>query len=198
MGSSDGGPITLEAQTSLLADGSRITTQSNSSATGAGGDIQITARDTLMLGDRSFIDAGTVAAGVGGRIDIDAGAIALSDFSFLNTSTLGAGAAGPIRLTTTVGDVVLNDSSLFSLTAGAGNAGTITVQSAGDLLINGGSVISTSVLQGAGGEGSNITIDAPMGVFIQGTGATPELPTGTLTDGANAAVGDSFIPSGIT
>ena len=172
--------ISISADTIQLLNGASLNTSTLGSS--AGGPIILDAQ-TITLADGSSINAGTVSKGAGGPIDIKAGAIALTNFSFLNTSTISDGNAGPISITTTTGDIALTDSSLFSLTAGKGNAGTISLDSADALRLNGNSVISTSVLLGADGVGGDITVNAPTGVFLQGSGlTTTEPPTGAQSD----------------
>ncbi|MGB3494942.1 MAG: filamentous hemagglutinin N-terminal domain-containing protein, partial [Elainellaceae cyanobacterium] len=169
-GDGDGGDIRIEGVSLQLTNNLLTTTVGG---VGDAGDIimDIT-NDVVIAGSRLLTgrESGADGAGAGGTIDITAASIELTDFAFLNTATFGTGDAGDVRLTTTRGDIALNDSSIFSLTAGDGSAGDIFVQSARALRLDGNSVVSTAVALGSTGEGGNIFIEAPDGVFVTGVG----------------------------
>lgn len=168
----NGGTIQLFGMTLQLTDALLTTT-----VTGEGNSGDITAR----VGDRAFIngsrlltgrESGAEGQGAGGRITLNAGTLDLTNFAFLNTATFGSGSAGDVSLTTSQGDITLNNSSIFSLTAGAGDAGRILIQPATTLRLQGNSIVSTAVALGSSGAGGDIIVNAPTGVFIEGTGET--------------------------
>jgi len=171
-GDGDGGDIRIEGTSLQLANNVLTTTVAGE---GEAGDITIVVPgNTVISGSRLLTGRESGADGIGsaGAIAITTGSLQLSDFSFLNTATLGTGDAGDVTLTTTQGDIFLTDSSIFSLTALTGNAGEISLQSAGVLRLVGNSVISTTVALGAEGTGGDIRITAPGGVFLDGRGAS--------------------------
>ena len=173
-GNGDGGTIRLDADSIQLTDNFLVTTISGN---GSAGTITLLAADDVTLtNSRLFTvrEASSAGNGTAGNVEITGRSITLDDFSFLNTATFGTGDAGRVALETTNGDIVLTDSSIFSLTAIEGDAAPISLQSAGAVRLNGNSAINSTVGLGAVGEGADIRIDAAEGVFVVGVGERPE------------------------
>ncbi|NET47744.1 MAG: filamentous hemagglutinin N-terminal domain-containing protein [Merismopedia sp. SIO2A8] len=180
-GDGNGGAINLSGQSVDLQNNELTTT-----VVGAGdaGAIHINANDTATITNSRLLSSREAIAeglGEGGDIEITGRAITLNDFAFLNTATFGDGNAGHVTLQSTQGDIVLNNSSIFSLTSGSGDGGAIALVSAGNVQLNDNSSINTTVALGATGDGGDIRIDAVGGLLIQGTGV-PSTPSVVGTD----------------
>ncbi|MEH2195236.1 MAG: filamentous hemagglutinin N-terminal domain-containing protein [Nostoc sp.] len=150
-GVGNGGDITINARDNVIISGfggrgkydSEVSTEGIDNAIGNGGDIRITAGN-LLLKDGGQISAFNGAQGNGGNIFIDIG----------NTITFdGIGGSGL--------------SSRADTQAFNGNAGNIQIETGSLFLIN-GATITSSLFEGNGGNGGNITINARDTVRIDG------------------------------
>jgi filamentous hemagglutinin family protein len=153
-GDGDAGSIRIEAGSLLLSgDGSAeftgISAPTNSATlanAGEGGRIEIIA-DDILIRDNSEISSDTKGAGKAGSIFVAAGSLALvgddssDEFTGISTTSLhetmaAAGDAGTIEIA--ADDISIRDGSdISSDTFGAGNAGSITIET-GTLAISGG------------------------------------------------------------
>ncbi|WP_114952824.1 filamentous hemagglutinin N-terminal domain-containing protein [Sphingosinicella terrae] len=152
-GSGDAGAIEIMAGR-LVADGFSMIS-SDSFESGNGGPISITADEVRLTGAFIFAEAlgfcgdPGCRAGDAGDIIVDAGTLILAgardEFgvaaSRISSSTLTNGEAGDITIRAQ--RVEVGDSQIFSQTQGAGNAGTIDIES-GDLTLARNGRISTS------------------------------------------------------
>jgi hypothetical protein len=143
-----GGRILLHADQNLaLTEGSEIIT---SALLGSGGDIEVTAGN-LSLADGSTIRAEGLAIGPAGRISLRADHdIALTGNSSVSTSALD-GSGGDIEVTAAV--LSLADGSTIRAEGLAlGPAGRISLDADQDIALTGNSSVSTSALDGGGGD----------------------------------------------
>ena len=183
-----GGDLTIQAG-SLLIDGSAasdfitgISSDSNSGATGAGGDIKINVERSLTMLGSGTITADTYSSGHGGEITVHASSMlidgsAVPEFAtYISADAVdGKGNGGNVRIL--VGN-------LFSIKGGGyisadtysnGRGGDLTVQ-AGSLLIDGSAVpesftgISTDSNSGATGRAGDLMIDVQGAVTVLGSG----------------------------
>ena len=192
------GPIPFFGQAAALdLNGGSITT--SSTGTGNAGQITI-AVDTLDLsGDADndgvpepwpsgiFSDSfgAGAAAGQAGRIAITASGMTMSDAAQLSVNTVD-GASGTLDLTVASLDIN-SQAAVTAATSGAGNGGTITVDT-GTLTMNGG-VISTSTSgTGDAGQISIGTAGAPAtAVSLAGAGGAIRSESTAGGPGAGAA-----------
>jgi filamentous hemagglutinin family protein len=160
-GTAKGGDITISADTFSLTDGGRV--QANTFADGNAGNIQLSFTNTATIAgfdSESFLYSGMLtetraeATGIGGNITINppalnppasslVGTLTISDGGFLSARTLSSATGGNIginvnNLTMERGGQVLTTSS------SSGNAGSITVNAAGDVRISNGRPVPTA------------------------------------------------------
>jgi filamentous hemagglutinin family protein len=172
---------------------------------GNAGDITIDARDVITLNGTgsngrfsgAYSSVGTNSAGKGGNIQVQSGALSLSNNAQLNASTYGRGDAGNISVT--VNDAVsLTNSSQIRTTVesgGVGKAGDIDIQ-ARSMSLTDGSQIQSSLLRPSGnlpaaqGRGGNIRVTASDSVTLSGIGTTG-FSSGLLTATDIEAAGDA-------
>jgi filamentous hemagglutinin family protein len=153
----NGGQIQFNAEAVSLINTEITATSANR---GDAGQIRIATPGLLTL-DRSrlFTSLEQGAIGTGGIIQVQAGAIALTNFSLIDTATFAQGNAGTIQLVAS-DSISLQNSGLSSITNGEGDAGNITVQAGGTVLLRDRSSISTAVNPRSTGEGGEIRITA--------------------------------------
>nr|WP_299485883.1 filamentous hemagglutinin N-terminal domain-containing protein [Acaryochloris sp. IP29b_bin.137] len=190
-GNGRGGQITINAQNSISlvgnshqGDGSLISSQIGSTATGLSGEIVIESAK-LTLKDGAGIVAGTLGNGNGSNINITVdNTVALSGTSrqqrsnFI-TSSVGPDAVGNAGdITIRARSLILDDgSSIGSVTAGTGNSGRVRIETQDAITIMGenssrqGSVssITSSVEKGANGSSAGIDIKAGTLTLTEGT-----------------------------
>lgn len=121
-------------------------------AAGGAGEILILS-DSLALSDTALIGAGTID-GAGGSVQIDADSVTLIDASRVTASTTGRGGAGSVALGGVSGAAIttqLDGGTLESRSSGAGNAGSVVINSEQVILSNGAQLNVLSLESGAAG-----------------------------------------------
>jgi large exoprotein involved in heme utilization and adhesion len=128
-----------------------ISSDTQSTGTGAGGDITIEADNILLKGGNTQISALTTDMGNAGNVTLIADNLELRNGSRVATLTDGSGTGGDLFVT--AGNIVLSDSVLLAGTRrdNIGNSGGIIIQ-ADNLDMSDGASISTSTI-GAGNAG---------------------------------------------
>ncbi|MBN2231667.1 MAG: filamentous hemagglutinin N-terminal domain-containing protein [Deltaproteobacteria bacterium] len=163
-----GGDINLTAKDISLRgpEGALIST-SSSPLSGDGGNIHIDT-DTLLLTDRSTIEALSRGPGQGGDITIAAGTIDILNGANVNSSALGRGAGGsiviaadnilvagvhPEKMLDPAGGETLSASSIASqaLQSG-GNGGSITIRAESLRVLDSGSITTDTFGGGTAGD----------------------------------------------
>ncbi|MGD1701889.1 CHAT domain-containing protein [Dapis sp. BLCC M229] len=157
----------------------------STSSTGNGGNINISAPETINIQGNGFIAVETTDIGNAGTINIDTKNLTLSDQVAISASTEDKGNAGVININTN--NLTLETgTSLTTETNDAGKAGEIEINTR-QLTIGEDAQISATAREGATNTeaGGNITINATdlfisgrLGIFAETAG---ESPAGTLT-----------------
>jgi large exoprotein involved in heme utilization and adhesion len=152
----NGGNITVNARLiETINGGQLIATSSNS---GRAGKITVNASDRVIVNgsDATFSER---VAKFGERV---ANPEAASGFF---VRSLSSGAAGDIEVTTP--QIRLDNGARFNAESASGNGGNINLRVGDLLLLRGGSFISaTAGTAQQGGDGGNITINAPSGFIV--------------------------------
>jgi filamentous hemagglutinin family protein len=194
-GQGDAGKVIINARERISLDtGSAILSTVGINAGGKGTEIRMSARE-LVLNDFARVNVSTDGQRSAGSINITANSLSLTKLSELNAITNRFGDAGNITINAS-NRIFLDNSKIKVTSEGTGQAGNITIQ-AGNLTLNNiglilastsgtqggdikinlkdflllrqGSQISTSAgTQRAGGDGGNITINAPSGFIVAG------------------------------
>ncbi|BDA72392.1 filamentous haemagglutinin outer membrane protein [Calothrix sp. PCC 7716] len=139
-----GGNITIDTNSFKLRDGAQLL--ASTFGIGNGGNVKVTASNSVSLMDNAAIGSTVEASGVGkaGNITIDAATLSLQNGAQISTSTGGASnTQGADR--TSAGNVNVKVTGVVDI---AGKKDTLP------------SAIFSSVDTGAEGQGGNITIDA--------------------------------------
>ncbi|GAX38376.1 filamentous hemagglutinin outer membrane protein [Nodularia sp. NIES-3585] len=184
LGEGDGGEITIHTGRLIVEAGAQIGVGTFSS--GQGGNVLITASDSVELvgtapqfpnrpffrdqsGQRfpSGLFSGSQGIGTAGNLRIKTQRLTLRDGAEISVSNQGVGDAGNLEVAAR--NLLLDNQGVLSATTTSGQGGNIMLKIDDLLLLRRNSQISTTAgIDGAGGDGGNITIDAANG-FIVGT-----------------------------
>lgn len=181
-GDGAGGSIRLNVGSLAVRDGARI--EAVTESFGAAGSISVVGNVAM---DAGFIDARTLGEGAGGDISVS-GRVTLDNGARIDTSTplnfAGVGSAGRIRISGEALEVGAG-SSVASATDGAGNAGSISIDSADVTVRDAGTVeTNTRGMDSDAGSAGSVSISADQllvtaGGLVSSTTAGPA-PGGSL------------------
>ncbi|HTZ35751.1 MAG TPA: filamentous hemagglutinin N-terminal domain-containing protein, partial [Stellaceae bacterium] len=167
-GAGNAGQVSIAARNVGLTGDGRVS--SSTSGSGNGGSVDVTAAGRLYMADGAEFASDTAGPGNGGGVTLTAGTILIdgAHTSFLtgiasNAITGSTGQAGFV--TVTAGNLTLKDTGeIESGTAGAGNAGDVSVDVTGLLALHGSAApAATGILgqaEGGTGNGGRVTVDA--------------------------------------
>ncbi|MCC5640831.1 S-layer family protein [Nostoc sp. CHAB 5844] len=189
-GSRQGGNLNINTSQLLqiTGSGSRLFTQTESTAAGAGngGNLTINTGE-LLIQNRGQISAGTLGFGDGGNLNVNAtnstDLVGIESRLLAQTESQATGDAGNLTITTPVLRV-LDGAQVIAGTLGAGNAGNLTVNATASTQLIGRSQddVSASGLfaqtQGSGNAG-DLTITTPVLRVLDGA----QVSAGTLGAG---------------
>jgi filamentous hemagglutinin family protein len=164
-----GGTVRINTNSLAITDGAAVSVATG--GIGNAGSIFISA-DNITLADGPFGVAPSgisslvarTATGDGGDIKITTRSLTLANGALISSNAGGQGNAGNLDITT---NILQLDNGGIIAGARSGNGANITLNIGELLLMRRGSDISTSAgLAGAGGDGGNITINAPNGFIV--------------------------------
>lgn len=160
------GNISIETAKLNISDSAHIATDAGLGSKGKGGEITITATDSVNIsGVLSKIDSGTSGEGKSGSISIATPSLNISDGAYISTSCInGDGGYIQIKATDSV-NISGAHSNISAWTFGDGKAGSISVETA-KLNIADSANIATNASGDGTGAGGNITIKATDSVNI--------------------------------
>ncbi|MBE9045850.1 filamentous hemagglutinin N-terminal domain-containing protein [Pleurocapsales cyanobacterium LEGE 10410] len=147
----------------------------STTASGTGGDINLTAPETINITGQGKVAVETTGTGDAGSINITTQNFNISKQTEISASTFSSGKAGDINITANNFNLI-EDATVITNTAGSGQAGDIQLQIKDNLnLVN--STIAASTAPNSTGKGGNININ-------------PQIDTQTIIiqDGAAIAV----------
>ncbi|WP_414584084.1 filamentous hemagglutinin N-terminal domain-containing protein [Scytonema sp. PCC 10023] len=163
--------------------------------------IKITATDSVLIdgvGSNGLSSAvsntvETQAVGNGSDIDIRTGSLKVINGAELSSSSKGNGTAGNLRVN--AGSISSDNQGKITAESASGNGGNIILQVRDLLLLRGGSQISaTAGTAGAGGDGGNITINAPRGFIVGVPNENNDITANAFSgQGGNVTIGATGI-----
>ncbi|MCT7961780.1 DVUA0089 family protein [Laspinema sp. D1] len=158
-GIGNAGSVNIQAGEMVVSDGS-IDSSVESTAVGDGGEVNINAR-VLSLINRSQISAKTEGEGDGGQVRIRVQDRISLDNSTITTSSATEGTGGNVELQ--AGSLLLDNQSFITGQTTSSQGGNLQLELTSGLLMRRGSQITaTAGTDGAGGDGGNIQISAPV------------------------------------
>jgi filamentous hemagglutinin family protein len=158
-GIGNAGSVNIQAGEIVVSEGS-IDSSVQSTAVGDGGEVNINAR-VLSLLNRSQISAKTEGQGDGGQVRIQVQDRISLDNSTITTSSATEGIGGNVELHG--GSLLLDNQSFITGQTTSSQGGNLRLELNRRLLMRRGSQITaTAGTSGAGGDGGNINIVAPV------------------------------------
>ena len=164
-GKGNGGNVILDANTLKAVNNGEVRTTSASS--GKAGNITINATDSVNLTGSSGLFANTskTSTDQGGDLKITTRQLVVQDDAEVTVGSQGSGRAGNLEVT--AHSIWLDNQAKLTAETTSGKGGNITLQNLDLLLLRRNSQISTTAGIGQqGGDGGNITINAPSGFIV--------------------------------
>jgi filamentous hemagglutinin family protein len=160
-----GGSIVVNTERILLSNQSILST--GSEGKGDAGNLILNSTKDILIDDNTKVNSTLEGGqGKGGEIRVNTGSLTISNQSFLQVTTE--------RADSEAGKINVNANSIYLLNSGAieaktqsGNGGDIDLTVKNLILLRNQSRISTTAgTENAGGNGGNLTINAPTGFII--------------------------------
>ncbi|GAX42197.1 filamentous hemagglutinin family outer membrane protein [Tolypothrix sp. NIES-4075] len=192
------GDLTITTKKLIVRDGGQVS--SASLGIGSAGNLVVNASESVELsgiakiplisGERPipsglFASSGLegsrfIGTGVGGNLKINTGNLVVRDGAQVSVSSLGSSVAGQLQVQARSIDLD-NQGQLIAETA-SGNGGNIRLDLQDLLLLRDKSQISTTAgRENAGGDGGNITINAPNGFIVSVLGDNSDISANAFT-----------------
>ncbi len=199
-----GGDISIRARSLSMTDGAKLGAFAAGQSQVAG-NITVQTSDFVTLDNDSRISGFASGTGSGGNILIETGRLNVLNGSWIFAPVTGDKPAGQLTVNASqsveVAGVILENglfsrSSISIETLGAGNAGTLTINT-GRLIVRDGADIATSSLSDSSGYGGNIAINASESVEVIGTRRDGLSPSSiSAYSGGRVAAGNITITTG--
>ncbi|MBF0612201.1 MAG: filamentous hemagglutinin N-terminal domain-containing protein [Magnetococcales bacterium] len=190
-----GGNIVIHANGDIRLDGYLSSIQAGATGTGNGGSITMESRG-LVLDHGGYILASTYGAGAGGHINITAQETILvtgsnsSDASMIQAESRGAGDGGSITLLAK--KLSLQEGGqIYAGSTGAGRAGNLAIQLSDALLMNNGTITTRATTA----DGGNMDIQVKNLIQLQDSQILTLVESG-VGDGGNIVIDPVFFVLG--
>ncbi|MEC4812035.1 MAG: filamentous hemagglutinin N-terminal domain-containing protein [Scytonema sp. PMC 1069.18] len=141
-GESNGGNISIHAN-SVLIQQSEVLSQTSNDSTGNAGEININVVGSFILKNNAFLNSQTQGIGNGGKINVSANSLQIENRSRVFSNTSNQGNAGEININVVDSFKLQKGVSLSTETSGTGNAGTININ-ANSLQVQDAAIRSTT------------------------------------------------------
>jgi large exoprotein involved in heme utilization and adhesion len=187
---------------SIIIDGADSGIRTETSGTGAGGNINVSSQSLTIQngGILSAATSGTAASATGGIITVNANQIQVNNGGLITASTTGAGAGGSVNIN--ANNIFSSNAGTVSSTAVQSTGGNINIEAGQSLNLTNGASISASST-GAGNAG-NININAGNQLAMNSSSVTTEANQAsggaikiTTTPGGTVELTDSVITASV-
>ena len=191
-GPGNAGTITIQGSyspaQSLVIDGSGSGVFTNTSGTGAGGDINVASSSLVQTngGTLSAKTSGTAPTATGGTITVNADQVQVNNGGLITAESTGFGNAGAVNLNAT--GSFQSNGGIVRTTAAQAQGGDITVKAGQSVQLSNGGILSAS--SAGAGKAGNVTVAGLNGqtpsVQITGNGS------GLFTDASGSGAGGNI------
>ncbi|MDJ0590684.1 MAG: filamentous hemagglutinin N-terminal domain-containing protein [Pleurocapsa sp. MO_226.B13] len=202
-GQGDAGDVKINVGQLLVRDGSNISTSTFPDAEGQGGNLFVTASDSVELIGSSVEEpptsllAQTAGVANGGNLTVDTRKLIIRDGAGISTQAFGEGRGGNLAVTASesveligISPTSILPSGLFTLTSKrftenpVGDGGDITIAT-GKLIVRDGAFVDASTT--AEGQGGDVTITASESVEVIGPTSLLSTDSDSLSSNAEGA-----------
>jgi filamentous hemagglutinin family protein len=176
-GTGDAGSIIIAANDSMLLNDATITVEASKASAG---DIKIQTPNLDVTNTSQITASVSGGSGSGGRIDLNVGALSITEGSRIESNTAGSGSGGNITVaagtSVTISGKTEEASGMYSTSTGTGSAGFITVKTPNLNISDSGEISSSASGTGHGGSidinvtNLNMTSGAVISSASTGTG----------------------------
>ncbi|WP_449420392.1 two-partner secretion domain-containing protein [Phormidium nigroviride] len=186
----NGGDLTVSTGRLILRDGAQIS--SNTFSEGSGGNLTVTASESIELIGRSInglipsallTQAEPDSSGNSQDLTISTRQLILRDGGEISASSLGTGNAGNIVIQVSDQLIIQGQSGVLAITLGNKPGGNIRIETGRLIAQNGGQILATT--QGVGQAGT-LTVNARESIELSGMGIDG-VPSGLFTQSAGGA-----------
>jgi large exoprotein involved in heme utilization and adhesion len=184
-GSGNAGNLTIDTQHLLVSDRAFISAATRGS--GKGGNLQITAAESVEVIGRSSLDAQSQGNGDAGDLRIDTRRLLVRDGSQISAATIGSGKGGNLQITAAE-SVEVDRSGLVTQSRGNGDAGDLRIDTQ-RLLVRDGAQVSAGTF--GAGNGGNLQITASELVEVIGRSTDGRSSSGLFTQSDLDSSGDA-------
>ncbi|MBD2730936.1 filamentous hemagglutinin N-terminal domain-containing protein [Nostoc sp. FACHB-892] len=176
-----GGNIQVNANNLIANNGAQLLTATSGNA--PAGNINLEIRDQISLSGTDtglFANTEKGSIGYGGNIKLITNDFSLTNGGRVSTSSEGQGKAGDINISS--GSTTLDNQGFIVAASNSGDGGNINLTVDDLLLLRGGSEISTTAgTDQKGGNGGNISINAPNGFIVAVPGENSDITANAFT-----------------
>ncbi|MEH1835383.1 MAG: filamentous hemagglutinin N-terminal domain-containing protein [Nostoc sp.] len=200
-GAGDAGDLTIQTGQLSVRDGAQISTGAFPGSSGLGGNLSVTASESIkLIGsspytlDPSGLFTATAGTKAAGNLTIQTRQLSIRDGAELSASTFSSGMGGNLSVTALESiELVgigrrLSGGGLYASTSGSGSAGNLTIQTQ-RLSIRDGAQVSAGTFPSSSGAGGSLSVAASESIELIGTSANGSFSSGlyTQTDGTGSA-----------
>jgi filamentous hemagglutinin family protein len=185
-GNGDAGNVVIEARDRVIFDGSDAFSAVADVATGAGGNIEITA-NSLEVTNGGLLSASTFGNGYAGNVVISTGSLNVFNGATLQASTFGNGDAGNVEIEVRDRVVFDNGDAFSTVEVEATGAGGNVEISTGSLDVLNGAQLQASTF--GNGDAGNVVIEARDRAVFDGTSVNGQFSSAALSQVAAGATG---------
>ncbi|MCL6749653.1 S-layer family protein [Nostoc sp. CCCryo 231-06] len=183
-GTGAAGELTIKTEKLQVLDGAFVSARTGGE--GRGGSVTVNASNSIELNgtsaDRqmpSLLTTETTGVGDAGNLTIETGQLTIKNGAQITSNSTGLGRAGDSKVEAS--SLSLDQGSITSQTT-SGNGGNITLSVKDLLLLRRGSEISTTAgTDEKGGDGGNITINAPNGFIVANPAENSDITANAFT-----------------
>ena len=175
-GTGRGGDITIDTGSLTVTD--RAVVSASTFGNGNGGNLRVTAT-TIAINDGGIgSQVGAIGSGRGGDISVETDSLNVTN-GVVSSSAFGNGSAGNLDITA---QNIRLDRGFITATSVSGDGANINLNVGDLLLLRRGSQISTTAgSEQFGGNGGNITINAPKGFIVGVKGENSDITANAFT-----------------
>ncbi|MUG96601.1 hypothetical protein F7734_31400 [Scytonema sp. UIC 10036] len=148
--SGDAGDLKIDTRQLRIRNGASVSTGTLLDSQGKGGNLAVTATDSVQLSTRGSLVTQTLGSGNAGDLTLETGSLIVQDEAFIFAATFNQGVGGNIQLK--ANSLSLNNrATITGSSQGQGKAGNININLRDNLQANNGN-ITTAATQAGGGD----------------------------------------------